>query len=201
MKPVFYTQRADVVESYGERRDCADQRLCEFLRVCRLLPVPVPNNKSVAEAMCEALRPKGIFLSGGNSLAAYGGNAPERDATEKALVDYAIQENLPVFGICRGLQFLADYFGSRLEEVEGHVRTRHRVKGDITRSSVNSFHQLAALELKPPLAVLSRAEDGTVEALRHSSLPILAVGWHPEREREFDAEDIELITEWFGKEW
>jgi putative glutamine amidotransferase len=42
----------------------------------------------------------GIVLTGGNDLTAYGGDAPDRDATETALLDFAERRNLPVLGVC-----------------------------------------------------------------------------------------------------
>ena len=139
-------------------------------------------------------------MSGGNNLLRYAGDAPERDATERTLVDRAIEEHVPVFGICRGLQFLVDYFGGALEPVENHVRTRHRITGDISRPSVNSYHTLGAKHLPPPLVALATAEDGTVEALRHATLPLFAIGWHPEREHPFTAEDIAFVQKIYEQE-
>ena len=40
---VIYTQRVEIVESYQERRDCADQSIPRFLETCGYIPVPVPN--------------------------------------------------------------------------------------------------------------------------------------------------------------
>ena len=51
MKTVLYTQRVEVVKSYGERRDCADQNIARFLSTCGFLPLPVPNIKELAEKM------------------------------------------------------------------------------------------------------------------------------------------------------
>ena len=49
MKTVLYTQRVEVVKSYCERRDCADQNIARFLSTCGFLPLPVPNVKELAE--------------------------------------------------------------------------------------------------------------------------------------------------------
>ena len=81
MKTVLYTQRVEVVKSYGERRDCADQNIARFLDACGFLPLPVPNVKELAEKMILELKPAGIVFTGGNSLTKYGGDAPERDET------------------------------------------------------------------------------------------------------------------------
>ena len=83
MKVILYTQRVEIIESYGERRDCADQNIPRFIKACGYLPVPVPNICETAIQMTEEIKPAGIILTGGNSLVKYGGNAPERDNMEK----------------------------------------------------------------------------------------------------------------------
>ena len=87
MDIVLYTQRVEIVESYKERRDCGDQMIPKFLHACGYLPVPIPNLLYIAEKIIEKLEPVGIVLTGGNSLVKYGGKAPERDETEKRLLD------------------------------------------------------------------------------------------------------------------
>ena len=67
MKTIIFSQRVEVIESYGERRDCADQRIAEFIRVCGYLPIPVPNNPTIAKEIVEGINPSGIILIGGNS--------------------------------------------------------------------------------------------------------------------------------------
>lgn len=196
-KLVLYTQRVDIVKSYGERRDCADQRIPEFIAACGYLPAAVPNVKSVAERMMEQLLPAGIVFTGGNSLVRYGGDAPERDQTEKSLLALALEREIPVYGFCRGMQIILDYFGCELEAVTGHVAVRHVVHGALGELSVNSYHNLACRALKQPLEVMARTDDGVIEAIRHSQKRIAATMWHPEREYPFDREDKRRLQELF----
>ena len=195
MNIVLYSQRVDVVASYGERRDCADQMLPKFLRQCGVLPMPLPNVPQLVDEIISAINPRGIFLSGGNDI----GSAPERDQTEKLLLDWAIENNRPVFGICRGMQFIANYFGARLSTVDNHVRVRHAVNGLINRTDVNSFHNFGLLEVPDCFEVLGRADDHSVEAIRHKKFKIAAVGWHPERESPFNVDDISMIKNFFDE--
>lgn len=94
----------EVVESYGERRDCADQRISGFISACGFIPVPLPNNCELLGELFSQIRPVGIILTGGNSLVRYGGDAPERDAMDEGLIDIAIQKRIPLYGFCRGMQ-------------------------------------------------------------------------------------------------
>ncbi len=197
MKRIIYTQRVDIVKAYGERRDAADQRIPEFLSACGFLPIPSPNHPELAKDIIDGCQFDGVFFTGGNSLVKYGGDAPERDETERCLLEIAMAKGCPVFGICRGLQFNADYFGTTLSSCEGHVRTRHDVTGRITRQQANSFHTMGIKEVPLPLVELGKSEDGFVEAVKHETLPVAAVMWHPERETPFHTEDIEMIRDFF----
>ena len=200
MRLVLYTQRVEIVESYGERRDCADQNIPRYLQTCGCLPVPLPNIWEVAREMAQELDPAGIVLTGGNSLVKYGGDAPERDKMEKNLLEYAIRKQIPVYGFCRGMQMILDYFGCELEDVEGHISVRHEIKGKMGEQNVNSYHKQACRQVKEPLEVLAAAEDGIVEAVAVKRMPILATMWHPERELKFRESDILLIKDLFGRE-
>ena len=197
MKIVVYTQRVEVIESYNERRDCADQRIPEFIKACGYLPVPLPNNAKIAKQIVEELKPTGIVLVGGNSLVKYGGNAPERDETDKSMIEAAIEKKIPLYGFCRGMQSILDYFGESLENVKGHVAIHHQLLSDNLdlRREVNSYHNQACLNLKGKnLITLAKSLDGVIEAIRHNTLPILATMWHPERESVFSLDDIQLIN-------
>lgn len=197
-KIVLYTQRVEIVESYGERRDCADQNIPRFIEACGYLPVPIPNVLSTARGMVEQMRPTGIVLTGGNSLVEYGGEAPERDEVEKELLDLALQYDIPVYGFCRGMQMILDYFGCILEQVQGHVAVRHGIHGKMGTMEVNSFHNQACRRVESPLEILAQTEDNVIESVRHMTKPVLGTMWHPEREKPFRMIDIHQIQELFG---
>ena len=199
MKQVLFTQRVEIIESYGERRDCADQRIGEFIASCGFLPMALPNHPQRAEKIVQAIKPAGIVLTGGNSLVKYGGNAPERDATDQRLIKLAVEEGIPLYGFCRGMQSIMDYFGNELAEVSGHVSVRHKVMGEETSQEVNSYHNQGCLNLaSEELEVLLQTSDGVIEKVRHRSLPIIGTMWHPEREQIFSDTDMAMVRDLFG---
>lgn len=200
MKAVIYTQRVEIIEHYQERRDCADQRIPGFIRECGFLPLPVPNKSELALEIINSTNPAGIILSGGNSLEKYGGNAPERDSMDRALIEIAVNGFIPLYGFCRGMQSILDYFGNRLVDVKGHTKVRHLVYEGAKKYEVNSYHNQACVQLEKNcgLRILSLAEDGVIEAVCHENLPVAASMWHPEREKEFDEKDINRIRELFN---
>ena len=199
MKIVVYTQRVENVESYNERRDCADQKIPEFIRQCGYLPIPLPNNSKLVDIIVDVLKPSGIILTGGNSLVKYGGNAPERDEIDFLLIKLAIEKRIPLYGFCRGMQSILDYFGNDLIIVQGHVAVNHKILGKEEEKEVNSYHNQACIELKNDvLDAIMKSEDGVIEKIKHKELPIVGTMWHPEREQCFKIEDINLVKKLIG---
>lgn len=194
MKIVAVSQRVDHVPDRHETRDALDQRLAAFVSTCGHMPVPVPNALGGAiRDWLAVVQPAGVVLSGGNDI----GQCAERDDAELALLAYAQERHLPVLGICRGMQMLAHWGGATLRPVEGHVRTRHRLSGEIT-GEVNSYHGFALADCPTGFEVLARSADGEIEAIRHSSLPWEGWMWHPEREAEFATNDIRRLKALFS---
>jgi putative glutamine amidotransferase len=200
MKLVAVTQRVSVIPAYGERRDCLDQAWTKFLAACGLLPVLLPNVNEPAIALCEGTGVAGLVLTGGNDLAECGGDAPERDALEFALLDWAERRGLPVLGVCRGMQVVQRRFAIGLHRVEGHVAERQIIRIEGEPREVNSLHHFASCESRPPLDVWAVAEDGVVKAIRHSTQPITGIMWHPERRSPFSPADVELFQRVFKVE-
>lgn len=204
MKRIIYTQRVEVIESYQERRDCADQRIGQFLSSCGFLPVPLPNQAMLAEAFIRDLSPSGIVLTGGNSLVKYGGNAPERDEMDAELIRVAVEKGIPLYGFCRGMQSIIDFFGEDLADVEGHIGVRMMLHGKRDsrfgnfNREVNSYHKQACRAVRNgELEVLAESADGVVKAIRHKKYLILGTMWHPEREAPFRNADIEMLQSLF----
>jgi len=200
MTVVAISQRVTLERKYGERRDCLDQAWARLLLACGLCPAPVPNVVAAARSMCAECEIGGVLLTGGNDLADYGGDAPERDATESALLDYAESRDLPVVGVCRGMQAILHRYGVKLRRVEGHVTPRHGVCIDGRRVEVNSYHNFAALDTRTPLEAWAIADDGVIEAVRTPDRRVVGVMWHPERMAAFEASDIDLFRKTFRAE-
>ena len=138
----------------------------------------VPATSSADDIL--AMNPDGIFLS----------NGPGDPA---ATADYAAGEirtlaeaGLPIFGICIGHQLIAEAFGAKTYKLDrGHRGANHPVKdletGKIEITSQNHGFAVDANSLPDDLEVSHISLfDGTVEGLRHTSLPVFCVQYHPE---------------------
>ena len=205
LKKLGITQRVEVVRSYGERRDCLDQRWAGVASALGFVAVPLPNvaPERVPE-LVSALEIDAVLLSGGNSLAvldeAASGAAPERDAFEHALVTEAMSRSMAVFGVCRGMQILNVIFGGGLSACAGHAGTRHVVTGRLdvagfASREVNSFHDwcIGEDQLARKFTAFAQDVDGNVEAFYHESEKVAGIMWHPEREQELQRQDQQIL--------
>lgn len=190
-KLIAITQRVERIEAIGERRDALSQEWAVLAEACGFTPLPLPNCLPAVRELLAALPVEGFLLTGGNDLASYGGDAPERDGVERHLVQAAVGRRIPLLGVCRGMQMVLDCFGTPLRRVEGHIRVEHALDSGET---ANSFHGWGAVECRPPLAPLAWSADGVLEAVAHQDYPwIKGIMWHPERYHPARPQDIARI--------
>ncbi|MBE6086960.1 MAG: hypothetical protein E7206_02675 [Clostridium beijerinckii] len=200
MKLIGVTQRVEIIQEYSEKRDSLDQKWFEFLNKCDLIPILLPNNLEAAKNMINSLKIEGILLTGGNNLAKCGGDAYERDELEKFCMNFSIKNNIPVLGVCRGMQFIQDYFGLSLELVKGHIARKQKITFYNKEEVVNSFHNWGCRETNDELVAVGNSEDGVIKAVKHVKYRILGIMWHPERINPFAKRDIKIFKEFFGVE-
>ena len=195
---IAVSQRVDKIPSINEDRDSIDQRLINWILAAGFDPITVPNtihNFDKLQNWINLIKPDGLLLSGGNDI----GDSLNRDTTEKHLLNWAINYKKPVYGICRGMQFLAINHGVNLIKVDNHVNKIHKVSFFGKIKKVNSFHNFSISTIPKNFRVISKSEDGMIESIEHNFLPIIGVMWHPEREKRFDIHDLEIIKKLFSK--
>ncbi len=128
-----------------------------------------------------ALRPDGVVLSNGPG-------DPETVTGLIALTRELMARRIPMLGICLGHQIIGLAAGGRTGRLPfGHHGCNHPVmdleSGDVTITSQNHNFEVLAESLPPGggFYVSHRnISDGSVEGLRHESLPIFSVQYHPE---------------------
>lgn len=181
------------------------------------LPVYVPCglDRKTLRAVYERL--DGVLLPGGGDVdPIHYGCAPHpatkniddpRDALELTIARWAVEDDVPVLGICRGHQVLNVALGgtlvqdipseigasAQLHDTNGEPRTTRAhavcveagsrlaaVLGQL-KFEVNSLHHQAVDRLAPGLVAVAWAEDGVIEALEAPAKRfVFGVQWHPE---------------------
>jgi N5-(cytidine 5'-diphosphoramidyl)-L-glutamine hydrolase len=200
MKSIGISQRMDRIDGRNEARDALDVEWSRLLWDLGYLPVVLSSGIEATDEYLAALNLDGYILSGGGDI----GTAPTRDRLEIAVLEDSIRREVPVLGVCRGMQFINHYQDGSLKPVSGHIAIRHPLQGnwsdELGIETVNSYHGLAvtAETLGQDLELLATTEDGVIEALRHDHHPWLGIMWHPEREQPFQVTDTHLIKSLFG---
>ena len=196
---VIVSQRSEILKTREEVRDCLDRRLVEFLTGADLTVVPVPNalvtglvGEDKIANWLRKLNPNCIVLSGGGDV----GEDILRDKTEQYLIAFAKRRQLPLLGLCRGMQSLCMQNDCKLKKVQGHVRSRHQLFGEISHE-VNSYHNFSIDTCPTDFRIIASSEDGSIEAVRHRSLPWEGWMWHPERETPPNSVDMRRLKNLF----
>ncbi len=178
-------------------------KTANYENALRSLNIPFLTTLSIGEiSCCSAV----LMPGGGDITPAFFGQKntgshhidTELDILQLQAMEYAVNAQIPILGICKGLQIINVYFGGTLvqhmPESEKHAYNQgdrfhetvisphtilHAIYGD--SAMVNSAHHQCIEKTGKNLRIIQTASDGIPEAVAHEKLPILGVQWHPER--------------------
>ena len=116
----------------------------------------------------------------------------DMDLLDKQVVEYAVKSKKPMMGICRGIQSINAFMGGTLyQDIGNDHRNKkydhevHTIKNRLLDFDeniiVNSYHHQAVKDVAPNMQAIAWHKDGTIEAIIHNELPIIATQWHPEK--------------------
>jgi anthranilate synthase/aminodeoxychorismate synthase-like glutamine amidotransferase len=143
--------------------------------------VTVRRNDELDAEEAEALHPSQLVISPGPGRPAQAGSS-------KAVIE-RLAPTTPTLGVCLGHQALVEVFGGEVgyarELLHGKASpVRHNGDGLFTGLpepfDAGRYHSLAATRLPDELEPTAYADDGEVMAVRHRSLPVVGVQFHPE---------------------
>jgi para-aminobenzoate synthetase component 2 len=120
-----------------------------------------------------------------------GPGTPEEAGISVAMIDYCAQNSIPLFGVCLGHQAIGVAFGATVSRAPEllHGKTsliQHNGAGVLktlpSPFTATRYHSLAveADTIGDELEITGRTESGVVMSMRHKSLPIEGVQFHPE---------------------
>lgn len=209
MKKIAITQRLLENETYYEIREALDINYCKLIKACGFLPIVLPYEVDF-EKYFKELSIDGVLLTGGNDLDNCNSNklSKKRDRYEKKLLKYCILNNIPVFGICRGMQLIAQYFGSSFKKVDEEINSRHEliVNNNSKYSNylnsikeINSYHNYSIDNLSDSLIISASKDNKNIKAIEHKEFKIFGQMWHSEREQLFRESEIRLIQDFFNE--
>ena len=193
---------------YGKSTDVLEAAYVEFYESLGVRLLPVSNfTRNLDEVVDEQF--DFLIVTGGGTLHPRHyiepHNAelqPRRDAVEERLIMYCVQNNIPIIGVCRGMQHLNALLGGKISysarfkipRPSGTVLMA-RVVGTDRYVKINNFHSDCVYvenlsTMFYPIVV--DEENGSVEAFVSPNMSILAFQWHPER--YFESEEGRLFT-------
>ncbi|MBP5707986.1 MAG: gamma-glutamyl-gamma-aminobutyrate hydrolase family protein [Alphaproteobacteria bacterium] len=189
MKRAIITQIITKDENRNEIRESLDSAWYDFANRYDLRLCPISFKQNPKDLDFDML-----ILSGGNSLSSVEPSDANaiRDNFEKSLLDYAVENKIPVLAVCRGTQLVNEYFGGTLKKVEGHVRTTHDINIHGLEMTVNSYHGYAIDKLGNNLEI-DATFNGVVEAISSKDQLIRCIMWHPERTDVLDKYVMKII--------
>ena len=208
MKKIAITQRLILNDSYYELREALDVRWSLLFKDLDFLPIVLPIEYDFKKYF-DLIDIDGIFLTGGNDLSSINSSniSIQRDLFEKKLIAYGIENEIPIFGVCRGMQIIAESFGADFKKVENQVAIKHNLK--INNDSkyynylneideVNSFHNYAINNLSKDFLISATSQDNIIKAIEHKKYKIFGQMWHSEREEPFVKNELSLIQKFFN---
>ena len=174
------------------------------------LPILIPSLNSNKKILKELIsRIDGVLIPGSRDMDPKHYNqkphkklnpmSKERTASEYIIVEQSLKNNIPIFGICGGTQFINVFFGGSLyQDIEsllpnalshekGSVHSVNIINGTnlkkIVKKSqlkVRSYHHQAIKKIGKDLTICAKSDDGIIEGLESQNGMVLAVQWHPE---------------------
>jgi para-aminobenzoate synthetase component 2 len=145
--------------------------------------VTVLRNDEVSTAQVAAMAPDGVLVSPGPGHPRDAGNCVE-------IIRYCGEERIPMFGVCLGHQALGEAFGATIDRAPELLHGRsslvdHGGEGVFAGVSnplvVGRYHSLVVQDegLPSEFAVTARSH-GLIMGMRHRTLPLEGVQFHPE---------------------
>jgi len=177
------TMRYDSFYNKKEMRNGIDFNLINWIYNLGCTPHLIPNDLRYFEVL-KKIKFTGFILSGGNDL----NMNKTRTIIENKILNHSNKKDIPVLGICHGMQLMNKFEGGKIKKVEKHVGKNHKLINieENYPIEVNSFHDFSISRLGKNFKIISKSFDGKTEAIKHNKYNWVGWMWHPERAKKFD---------------
>jgi microsomal dipeptidase-like Zn-dependent dipeptidase/gamma-glutamyl-gamma-aminobutyrate hydrolase PuuD len=205
-----------ITGNFGEKGTELAEGYTRSVEAAGGVAVVLPPTENEVQILASLDHLDGLILSGGGDInplllgeepiPQLGNVNPLRDAHELLLTQLALDRQIPILGICRGMQVLVAALGGTIHQdmkvcmpdvnLLKHAQTMPRTtashsvrfdQGSILRGlfgegcAVNSFHHQAVATAGEKLKVVATANDGVIEAVESTEYKsVMGVQWHPE---------------------
>lgn len=195
MIPLYVVQQQQY-GPYQQTQDCLDRNWWHFLLSAGFMPILIPNDPLLAAQVLQQQLAQGALLTGGGEFCPHGTDA--RSATEIALLQWSLQTNNPVIGVCRGMQAMLQFCGGALEAVSGHIMASQLIDVGQQQRQVNSYHNFGCYQVPTNFRVTAIAADKVIKAVQATDRRWLGIMWHPERLKPFQVADQTMFYQFIS---
>ena len=215
---VAFSNRINVENEHFEVRDALAHDWSSFASRMGFIPISIPNAFERTDEFLSKTNVQAIFLTGGGECPLDINDLDKenklRNITEYKCIEYALKNNIPLIGVCRGFQFINIYFKGRVTKnfgkiIDGKINhvnkeitisyTEHSKLSGVSSGQykVLCFNDDGILQqdLAEDLDCIATSEnERVVESFFHKHFRILGIQWHPEREGELSEFNRNIIN-------
>ena len=202
MKKILISPKI-IKDKYGQFGQFLDLSWLNFFHNKVNLFTWIPQNKN----SINSLNFDGVILTGGNDLYSIKKKKENliRDKFELKLLKFAIKKSIPILAVCRGFQFVNNFFGGSLKKIENHVKKNHEIifkkkliffkKKDLLNT--NSYHNYKIKNLANNFENIAETNDNSIEIAYAKKEKILGLMFHPERKNFSQIPINKLVFNYF----
>ena len=206
---IALTMRERENNKYKEKYNAVSYQMIDFLNTLNFNVFLIPINNFKINFL-DSFNCSGVILGPGEDTKF---NLKKKKGTKRDLIEYqifryALKNNIPLLGICRGMQILNLFYGGKINIVRNHVTRSHKIsivdnkfRSKYLKKNIykNSYHDYGICDynLSKHLTPWAYVDD-VVEGFYDKKKKVYAIGWHPERYKIFKEDDLKFIKHIFN---
>ena len=213
---IALTCREIKLKRQNEIFDSVDQNWFSFFKKCNFELKLYLNNDQNLKKFIQKNNIQGFVLSGGGPITKniglkikkFEGLNANRDIIETKIFNYCYKQNLPLLGVCRGMEVINILLKGKIKKLLNHRNKIHKLKPvypEYKRAYsidkyVNSYHDFGIIKETLSKELIPIYYSGkSIEMCLSKRKKIMGIMWHPERNKKFSINDIKLFKNFFSE--